>query len=64
MAGRGRGRGGRGGGMSMNREQLSAIGVGVGEALPGPITEPPPLFPLLNRKPVPLTVSNRYLIYM
>jgi len=53
----GRGRGGRGGGTSLNREQLSSMGIVPGENLPGPITEPPPLYPLLNRKPVPLPES-------
>lgn len=58
MSGRGRGRGGRGGagGTSLNREQLNSIGVLPGENLPGPITEPPPLYPPLNRKPLPLRV--------
>ncbi|KAB0804214.1 hypothetical protein PPYR_01184 [Photinus pyralis] len=58
MAGRGRGRGGRGGNTgSFNREQLNAIGITSNENLPGPIREPPPLFPPLNRKPVPLQES-------
>lgn len=40
MAGRGRG---RGKGMSFNVE---ALGFGRGEALPGSIIQPPPLFPV------------------
>ncbi|KAK7791712.1 hypothetical protein R5R35_000286 [Gryllus longicercus] len=54
MAGRGRGGGGRGrgrGAMSFNVEQL---GFGAGEALPGPVLQPPPLYPPLERRPVPL----------
>lgn len=59
MSGRGRGRGGRGGvNKSFNKEQLSALGVGGGELTPGPVTQPPPLYPPLERKPVPLVVSN------
>ncbi|KAF5280067.1 hypothetical protein FQR65_LT15104 [Abscondita terminalis] len=50
-------RGGRGGSVSFNREQLNAIGITPGDNLPGLITEPPPLYPLLNRKPVPLQES-------
>lgn len=61
MSGRGRGRGGRGGGVnkSFNNEQLTALGVGGGEVVPGPVTQPPPLYPPLERKPVPLVVSNK-----
>lgn len=40
MAGRGRGRGKN---VSFNVE---ALGFGRGEALPGPISQPPPLFPV------------------
>ncbi|KAJ8971146.1 hypothetical protein NQ317_003436 [Molorchus minor] len=59
MAGRGRGgRGGRGGiTKSFNREQLTAMGVGGAEILPGPVTQPPPLYPLLDRRPVPINPS-------
>lgn len=59
MSGRGRGRGGRGGGVnkSFNKEQLSALGVGSGEVIPGSVIQPPPLYPPLERKPVPLVVS-------
>ncbi|KAF5275069.1 hypothetical protein FQA39_LY07006 [Lamprigera yunnana] len=57
MSGRGRGRGGMGGGVSFNHEQLSAIGITPGENMPVPIAEPPPLYPILNRKPVPLKES-------
>lgn len=44
MGGRGRGRG-RGANVSFNVEQL---GFSRGEALPGPVTQPPPLFPSLG----------------
>ncbi|XP_018578560.1 DNA-directed RNA polymerase III subunit RPC7-like [Anoplophora glabripennis] len=59
MSGRGRGgRGGRGGNTkSFNREQLNALGVGGNEVLPGPVTQPPPLYPLLDRRPVPINPS-------
>ncbi|CAH1975916.1 unnamed protein product [Acanthoscelides obtectus] len=58
MAGRGRGRGGRGGATrTFNREQLSQMGITSNETLPGPVTQPPPLYPLMDRKPVPLTQS-------
>ncbi|KAJ8925497.1 hypothetical protein NQ315_009335 [Exocentrus adspersus] len=58
MSGRGRGGRGRGGSAkSFNKEQLTALGVGAKELLPGPVTQPPPLYPLLNRKPVPLNQS-------
>ena len=43
MAGRGRGGAGRGKTMSFSVETL---GFGRGEALPGPILEPPPLYPV------------------
>lgn len=56
--GRGGGRGGRGGmNRSFNREQLAAMGVANNEMLPTLVTQPPPLFPLLERHPVPLTQS-------
>lgn len=52
MAGRGRGRGrGRGSQMSFDYNQL---GFGGGENLPGPVLQPPPTFPPLEHKPVPL----------
>ncbi|XP_063233792.1 DNA-directed RNA polymerase III subunit RPC7-like [Bacillus rossius redtenbacheri] len=55
----GRGRGGRGGGrgrvsMSFSTEQL---GFGAGEALPGPTLQPPPVFPPMVNRPVPLQTS-------
>lgn len=63
MGGRGRGRGGRGGAkQSFSREQLSSMGISGNEVLPGPVTQPPMLFPMLARKPVPLTVM--YINYM
>lgn len=59
MSGRGRGRGGRGGSSKgFNKEQLTALGVGGGEVVPGPVTQPPALYPPLERKPVPLVVSR------
>ncbi|XP_067000533.1 DNA-directed RNA polymerase III subunit RPC7-like [Anabrus simplex] len=55
MAGRGRGgAGGRGrgrGSMSFNVEQL---GFSAGEALPGPVLQPPPVYPLMENRPAPL----------
>ncbi|XP_072051044.1 DNA-directed RNA polymerase III subunit RPC7-like [Amphiura filiformis] len=54
MAGRGRGRG-RGGGMTFSAEVL---GFGRGEALPPPTLQPPPTFPTLEYKPVPLTTGE------
>ncbi|XP_066258878.1 DNA-directed RNA polymerase III subunit RPC7-like isoform X1 [Euwallacea similis] len=56
---RGGGRG-RGGGAMMRPfkgEQLTATGVANNEMLPTLVTQPPPLFPLLERYPVPLTPS-------
>lgn len=64
MSGRGRGgRGGRGGGAnkSFSREQLNSMGVTSSDVLPVPVTQPPPLYPVLNRKPVALTV--RFVTY-
>lgn len=58
MAGRGRGRGGRGGTSSFSREQLNSMGFSASEALPTVVTQPPPLYPPLERKPVHLIVSN------
>ncbi|KAI0223789.1 hypothetical protein LSAT2_025087 [Lamellibrachia satsuma] len=55
MAGRRGGRGGAGRGISFNIENL---GFGRGEALPGPILQPPPLFPPLEQKPVPLLAGE------
>nr|CAD7409267.1 unnamed protein product [Timema poppensis] len=58
------GRGGRGRGravMSFNVEQL---GFSKGEALPGPVLAPPPLYPPLANRPVPLqdTPESEYLL--
>nr|CAI5817191.1 unnamed protein product [Callosobruchus analis]CAI5820010.1 unnamed protein product [Callosobruchus analis] len=58
MSGRGRGRGRGGATRTFNREQLSQMGVSSNETLPGPVTQPPPLYPLMDRKPVPLTQSS------
>lgn len=60
MSGRGRGgRGGRGGASkSFNREQLSSMGLAPNENLPGPVTQPPPLYPILDHRPVPLQVKQ------
>lgn len=59
MSGRGRGgRGGRGGATkTFNREQLTSLGVGSKELIPGPVLQPPPLYPILERRPVPITQS-------
>ncbi|XP_060068870.1 DNA-directed RNA polymerase III subunit RPC7-like [Ylistrum balloti] len=54
MAGRGRGRGRN---VSFNVE---ALGFGRGEALPGPILQPPPLYPPTDFKPVPLLQGEEY----
>lgn len=63
MGGRGRGRG-RGGSSSFSREQLDYMGAGgPGEQLPGPVTQPPPLYPTLENKAVPL-VSTKDTNYM
>ncbi|XP_043935927.1 DNA-directed RNA polymerase III subunit RPC7-like isoform X1 [Protopterus annectens] len=53
MAGRGRGRGR--GQMTFNVE---AVGIGKGETLPPPTLQPPPLFPALDYKPVPLQTGE------
>lgn len=52
MAGRGRGRGGSN--LSLTHEQLQALGIGRGENT-APTLAPPPLFPKLETKPLPLT---------
>ncbi|XP_065169061.1 DNA-directed RNA polymerase III subunit RPC7 [Atheta coriaria] len=65
-------RGGRGGGRgrgtnkSFSREQLSSLGVGNNEVLPGPVTQPPPLFPVLDHKPIGLniTIETKYLLML
>lgn len=52
------GRGGRGGSAtSYSREQLTSLGVSNNEAVPGPVLQPPPLYPMLERKPVSLSFS-------
>ncbi|XP_037087878.1 DNA-directed RNA polymerase III subunit RPC7-like [Pollicipes pollicipes] len=56
MGGRGRGRG-RGASMSFNVEQL---GFGRGEALPQAALAPPPIFPPLNTKPLPLVADVQH----
>ncbi|KAM3919301.1 DNA-directed RNA polymerase III subunit RPC7-like [Leptodactylus fuscus] len=53
MAGRGRGAGR--GQMTFN---VQAIGIGRGETLPPPTLQPPPLFPALDFKPVPLQTGE------
>lgn len=50
--------GGRGGGRattSLTQEQLSALGINAKE-MQNVITAPPPIFPTLKSKPVPLEV--------
>ncbi|CAH1133602.1 unnamed protein product [Ceutorhynchus assimilis] len=63
--GRGRGaRGGRGGlTRTFNREQLTAMGI-INEAAPTLVTQPPPLFPLLEHRPLPIrkTAELDYLV--
>jgi len=54
MAGRGRA---RGRGLSFSVESL---GFGRGETLPGSILQPPPLFPALDFKPLPLSSGEEY----
>lgn len=58
MSGRGRGgRGGRGGSTrSFTKDQLNAIGA-VPNDTPSLVTQPPSLYPLLDKRPIPLTVS-------
>lgn len=51
MAGRGRGRGRGRAAMSFDFSQL---GFSAGETLPAPVLQPPPTFPPLEHKPVPL----------
>ncbi|CAK1586274.1 unnamed protein product [Parnassius mnemosyne] len=51
MAGRGRG---RGGGLSFTQEQLQALGIARGENTATTLA-PPPLFPKLEAKPLPLS---------
>lgn len=58
MSGRGRGRGRGGSKQQFTKEQLNTLGISKNDVLPGPVTQPPPLYPLLNRKPVPLTVRT------
>ncbi|XP_063803209.1 DNA-directed RNA polymerase III subunit RPC7-like [Pseudophryne corroboree] len=53
MAGRGRGLGR--GQMTFN---IQAVGIGRGETLPPPTLQPPPLFPALDFKPVPLQTGE------
>ncbi|XP_053331102.1 DNA-directed RNA polymerase III subunit RPC7-like [Spea bombifrons] len=51
----GRGRGGARGQMTFNVE---AVGFARGESLPPPTLQPPPLFPALEYKPVPLLMGE------
>lgn len=59
MAGRGRGRGSA---LSLTHEQLQALGIARGDNA-GPTLAPPPLFPKLEAKPLPL-VSDATTDYM
>ncbi|CAH0398691.1 unnamed protein product [Chilo suppressalis] len=59
MAGRGRG---RGAGLSLTHDQLQALGIARGETAPAALA-PPPLFPKLETKPLPL-VSDAATDYM
>lgn len=58
MSGRGRGRGG-GGAVSkgFSKEQINALGINLGELKSTHVNQPPPLYPPLERKPVPIVVS-------
>ncbi|KAL3288309.1 hypothetical protein HHI36_002757 [Cryptolaemus montrouzieri] len=58
MGGRGRGRGRGGENRSFNREQLNVLGVTGNEPIPTQLIEPPPLYRMLERKPVPLESSK------
>lgn len=49
---RGRGRGGSG--LSLTHEQLQAMGISRGDTSTAPTLTPPPLFPKLDTKPLPL----------
>lgn len=58
MSARGRGRGGRGGNTkSFTKEQLNAIGAATNE-VPSLVTQPPSLYPIFDKRPIPLTVSK------
>jgi DNA-directed RNA polymerase III subunit RPC7 len=59
MAGRGRG---RGSGLSLTHDQLQALGIARGDNTPSTLA-PPPLFPKLETKPLPL-VSDAATDYM
>ncbi|CAG9793797.1 unnamed protein product [Diatraea saccharalis] len=59
MAGRGRG---RGAGLSLTHDQLQALGIARGDNTPVAVA-PPPLFPKLEKKPLPL-VSDAATDYM
>lgn len=63
---RGRGRGGRGANKSFSREQLTSLGITGNELVPGPVTQPPPLFPMLIRRPIALqsSVDTDYLLLL
>ncbi|XP_071795310.1 DNA-directed RNA polymerase III subunit RPC7-like [Asterias amurensis] len=56
MAGRGRGRG-RGGAIAFTAEVL---GLGRGDSLPPPTSQPPPHFPPLEFRPVPLPTGEEW----
>lgn len=57
MAGRGRGRGRGGAGKSMSFN-VESLGFGRGDVMPAPTLQPPPLFPALEFKPVPLQTGE------
>ncbi|XP_076266989.1 RNA polymerase III subunit G [Rhynchophorus ferrugineus] len=65
-----RGRGGRGGRGGSNktftRDQLNDLGIGAKDAIPAMVTQPPPLYPLMDRKPLPFTpsVETDYLLIL
>lgn len=52
------GRGGGRGGFTKTNPQFASLGVNSAEGAPMLVTQPPPLYPLLARRPVPLTQSS------
>lgn len=65
MSARGRGgRGGRGGQTkSFTKEQLNALGAATNE-VPGLVTQPPALYPVIDKRPIPVTVSFTFLCFI
>lgn len=63
MAGRGRG-GGRGRGRAAMSFSVEQLGFSPGEALPGPVLQPPPIYPPMENRPIPLQtgVEGEYMM--